>query len=638
MSFVQLLKEKYNIELNVYQKEAVESIKGPHLLLAVPGSGKTTVLVSRCANMILNHHIPPEKILTITFSKESAQDMKRRFEGIFGQNLAQKLTFSTIHSFCYAVIKQYVITNKRTFPRIIDHTDSLYSKNQILRKIYMDIHKEKIREEKLEELTHLISTVKNRILTPEEINGFDDKVPCFHKIYQSYEKYKVENRCIDFDDMLTSTWKLFNINKQILRFFREKYHYINVDESQDTSLIQHQIIHLLAQPKNNLFMVGDEDQSIYGFRGATPNALLDFQKIYPEASIILMERNYRSSQKIVEGANRFIQRNKQRYDKNMFTKNSLGEEISYQKFTKRDSLYAYLGKTLQKEEKLYECAVVYRNNLSAIPLVLELKMRKIPFYIKEPSISLMDHWILKDICAFISFCDDYANIDAFSQIYFKINSFLSKKLLKDIAVNLKDDRDVFQAAFKDLKHQKTRRILEEILDNFNGLRKMSPQKVISTIERTLGYGNYLEKTLAGNPDLKENISMNMDTIKIIMSQTNSLQDFFIKLEEVSQIMREASFKKQENAVVLSTLHSCKGLEFDKVFMIDLVDGIFPTTKSMEAFKKGDILEMEEEARLFYVGITRARKFLELITYRNMNDEKVQPSQFIGNLQQQRNLK
>jgi DNA helicase II / ATP-dependent DNA helicase PcrA len=633
MSFFQLLNEQYHIVLNEYQKEAVESIKGPHLLLAVPGSGKTTVIVSRCANMILNYEIPPEKILTITFSKESARDMAGRFENIFGKDLSQRLSFSTIHSFCYSVISEYVKQHNRPFPKILDHGDSLLSKNQILRKIYRDINQEKIREERLEQLSNLIGYVKNSLFNEEEIKECETKFTHFHQIYQDYEKFKVKNRCIDFDDMLTSVWKLFRINSQILDFFREKYHYIHVDESQDTSIVQHEIIHLLAQPNNNLLMVGDEDQSIYGFRGATPKALLEFQKVYPESKVIWMERNYRSSQNIVDGANRFIKRNQQRYNKNMFTKNLVGEAISCPKFTKRHQMYGYLGSVLQKEERLSECAILYRNNFSAIPLVLEFKRRQIPFYIKEPNMSIKDHWLYRDICSFISFALDYRNIDSFSKIYFKSNSFLSKKFLDDIKANLNEDRNVFQAAFTGLNHQKTRKILEEMLKNFDELGEVSPSKAISFIENTLGYGHYVERVLGGNPESYENVSIIMDTLKWMMAQENSLKGFFEGEKEVAQSMEEAAGNQDRNAITLSTLHASKGLEFDKVFMIDLVDGIFPTSKSMEDYEKGNILEMEEEARLFYVGMTRARKFLELITYSQMNDAKVLGSQFVKELKQ-----
>ncbi len=306
MDFIKYLNDRYNIDLNEQQQKAVLNIEGPILLLSVPGGGKTTVIVSRCANMILNHNIDPENMLTLTFSKASAIDMGQRFKKIFGDEIKNNVNFSTIHSFCYSVLRTYA--NKRcvSFPTIIEDEKAPLSKNQLLKKFYFEFNEEYISDDKLEELSNAICYIKNMMLTIEEINESDIDIKNIIEIYKSYEEYKRINNYIDFDDMLSITLKLFKKNNELLNYYRRKYTYINIDESQDTSYLQHEIIKILVSPRNNIFMVGDEDQSIYTFRAAFPKALLNFKETYPKAQIFLMERNYRSTKSIVNAANLFI--------------------------------------------------------------------------------------------------------------------------------------------------------------------------------------------------------------------------------------------------------------------------------------------------------------------------------------------
>ena len=283
MDFIKYLSQKHDIFLSEQQKKAVLNIEGPILLLAVPGGGKTTVIVSRCANMVMNHNVDPESILTLTFSKASALDMKQRFQKVFGAEVKGELHFSTIHSFCYTVLRSYYQKMRIEFPAIIEDEKAPITKSQILRQIYLKVKKKYMSDDELEELSNTISYTKNMMLPENRIEEIIDYIDGFFEVFKAYEAIKKQNNYIDFDDMLTRTLALFKSDSDLLDFYRNKYRYINIDESQDTSYLQHEIIKYLAAPKNNLFMVGDEDQSIYTFRAANPKALLDFEKTYPGA-------------------------------------------------------------------------------------------------------------------------------------------------------------------------------------------------------------------------------------------------------------------------------------------------------------------------------------------------------------------
>lgn len=279
--------------------------------------------------MVKNHGINPENILTLTFSKASALDMKYRFHKVFGSEVEGELHFSTIHSFCYTVLRTYTQKICMTFPTIIEDEKAPITKSQLLRQLYQKHNESYLSDDKLEELSNAICYMKNMMIPDNEIANYKAGIKNFYEIFKNYEAYKQQNNFIDFDDMLTKTLVLFNQNSDLINAYRSKYTYINVDESQDTSYLQHQIIKCLANPRNNIFMVGDEDQSIYTFRAAFPKALLDFEKTYPGAQVYLMENNYRSTKNIVAAANKFIKQNNERYDKNMFSERDEGTPAKY---------------------------------------------------------------------------------------------------------------------------------------------------------------------------------------------------------------------------------------------------------------------------------------------------------------------
>lgn len=631
MNFIKILKDKYNIDLNEQQQEAVLNVAGPTLLLSVPGGGKTTVIVSRIGNMILEHEIDPQKILTLTFSKASALDMEERFMKVFSEDITEKVHFSTIHSFCYRVIAYYTKTMGKSVPDVIEESEGQGSKTNILKQIYLEKNKEYISEDILEELIRSIGYVKNMLFTEQKIKEYEAGINNFFEIYCEYEKYKKEVRLIDYDDMLSGTYKLFKINKEILNLFRERYHYINVDESQDTSLAQHEIIKLLAYPKNNIFMVGDEDQSIYGFRAAFPEALLNFKNTYPGAKVLLMERNYRSTGSIVKPANIFIKQNKERYDKNMYTEREAGKPINFVYLKDKNDLFNHIASSLGRIKKGESIAILYRNNISAISFVDFFDIKGIPFYIKETNIHFFRHWLITDILAFIRLGLDMKDLEAFGQIYYKMNSYISKEMYEYVVMTIGSHKNVFESVLSFPKlPDPTRFKVYALYKNMKRISGMRPFEGIDFIENIISYRTFIFKMCMEKGYSPESLNQVLDSLKIIASKLRTYQELFSRLSYLQDLI-SSSQRRRYDSVILSTIHSSKGLEFDNVFIVDLIDGQFPSSISISEYEDGSASLMEEEVRLFYVGITRARTNLEIISFSNTNRRKVPISRFVKRL-------
>lgn len=624
------------MNLSEEQKKAISHIKGPALVLAVPGAGKTTVLIHRTANLILNEGISPEKILSITFSRASARDMKERFSNLYGDITNIPVHFSTIHSFAYKLIRDYAYRKRQRYILIEDMKKKL-NKVQLLKNIYFSINNDYITEEKLESIINSIGYIKNMLITPDEyVSQFKVDTNNFLEIFNAYESYKKNNSLIDFDDMLTLALDILQEDKYLLEKYRSRYEYIQVDEGQDTSKVQLEIIRTLAHPKNNLFIVADDDQSIYGFRGAYPEGLFQFNKIYKDGKIYYMEENYRSTKNIVNICNRFIKKNTLRFNKDIFTKNPYMEPIKLVKVKNLEEQYTYLMDQLEGIVDYRNTAILYRNNLSAVGIMETLERKGIPFYIKDFKIKFFDHWLVQDIIDFFLLAQDNSNILAFERIYYKMNGFISKVQLNSIkALHYEDsvfDRllslpglnDFYKKNFLSLKL------------NFKKLSKLKPYEGIDLIEKNLGYGDYLKESHMRFGYSMDSLEIILNYLKIIASNTMDLNGFLARLKYLEYLCSHS--KDNREGLTLSTVHSAKGLEFDRVYMIDLIDGEFPNGSSIDSFNKGDIAPLEEERRLFYVGMTRAKSYLTLITYINKNNKEVKPSRFLLELEKSNNLK
>lgn len=616
------------VNLSSKQKNAINHVQGPALILAVPGAGKTTVLVHRTHNLIKNHGVQPDRILSITFSRASALDMKARFTRLFPHKNYNQVHFSTIHSFCYGFIKEYAYISKTPY-KLIEGSSGPVNKYNLLKQIYISVNKEYPNEEKLENLINAIGYIKNMLIDLDDF--LKDKkinIDGFRDIFRQYETYKKKNNLLDFDDILLVSLEVLKNNPYLLAKYRSKYDFIQLDEGQDTSRVQMEIIKLIAHPNYNLFIVADDDQSIYGFRGAYPQGLLNFSKDYKNAKIFFMEENYRSSQEIVNTCNEFIRANKERYEKNIFTNNQYKKPITIIKERSINFQYDYIIKDLRNRD-LSKTSILFRNNLSAIGLINLLEKNKIPFKIRDRKLKFFSHWLLREILDFMSFAQDPSNMEIYERIFYKMKGFISRKQIS-YAKNLDSSLSVFDRIldFPGINRFYQNNLKQLKLD-FKKLSKLSPGLAIDFIEYDLEYGEYLKDASIKLGHTYDNLNTMLYFLKTIGSEVNDLEGFTQRLNRIRNLCLDSDDSK--DSLTLSTVHSAKGLEFENVYMIDLIDGEFPTATSIEEASRGKCGLLEEERRLFYVGMSRAKSNLQLLTYKRINNKSTEVSSFLKEL-------
>lgn len=591
-----------NIDFSSQQRNAIEAVNGPVLLLAVPGSGKTTVLVARLGYMILCKVIDPADILVLTYTVAAAADMKRRFEELFGEDLAERLEFRTINGICAKVILSYGSRiGKQPFELI---SDEKYTA-AVIADIYRDAAGEYPTEGDIKGVKAAITYIKNMMLDAGEIKviekDFDFPVS---EIYKRYNEVLKKSRSMDYDDQLVYAYKLLQADINLLTQFRNNYKYICVDEAQDTSRIQHAIIALLAKPLDNLFMVGDEDQSIYGFRAAYPDALISFERDHSNAKVLLMETNYRSAGNIVSAADSFIQQNTMRHKKGMKASRAAGKDI---KAIETGSLSVQYGYILKAAGNLTEkTAVLYRDNESAIPLADILERNNVPFRIRTADYTFFSHRIVSDIKSILKFAYNQYDSDLFMQIYYKLDLFVNKQAAQD-AVRQSAERDITildALQGSNMIQPFTKSSVRKVQTHLHNLRSESAGKALYRIADCCGYNNYLER----NHLSKRKI----DILKSIANKEASAEAFLARLDYLERYLRTKDVET-DSKLILSTIHSSKGLEYDTVYLIDIEDGIFPESvpANLAKMSTAEAKAYEEERRLFYVGITRAKKNLVL---------------------------
>ncbi len=627
-------KEQLGVKLNDVQKKSVLHTKGPLLLLASPGSGKTTTTIMRIGYLIEEEGVEPSRIKAVTFSRASASDMKERFARFFPEHPTDSVDFSTIHSLAFQVVRDYFYKRNVSYQLIEGNQDGGPNKKLLVRKIYKSLNGENITEEQLEELTTYISFIKNKLLPREEWRNIDCDIPFVETIFEEYEKIKnanPSNLLLDYDDMLTIANDAFINDGMILQKYQNRYDYVLTDESQDTSLVQHAIIEKLVGPHRNLYVVADDDQSIYSWRGAEPKYLLDFKKVYPDAVILKMEQNYRSSKDIVDVANRFIKRNKDRYDKNMFTENPVQKPIVIKQFEDYRIQAKYLVQEIDRVERKKDVAVLYRNNSSSIMLINELDRNQIPFYIKDSDNRFFSHWVVKDILNFMRMTYTDKRVDIFEQIYTKCGFYLSREQLFWLAKK-QPSESIFDRLFqyKGLKDYQVKQI-QTCQKTFQEMKGEKPLKAIKLIRHQLGYDKTLKemsKKLGFKTDYLFSV---LQTLEEIADTLETMEQFADRLKHLENLLKASKFNKNKDAITLSTFHSSKGLEFKKVFMIDLIEGVIPSHDEITKYKDGERGLMEEAVRLFYVGMTRAEQELELLSYKKHNGKDVAQSRFVANV-------
>lgn len=632
----------FSVKLNQQQKEAVQSTKGPVLLLAVPGSGKTTVLVTRLGYMIYCKNIPPESILTVTYTVAATKDMSERFAVRFGEDMAKRLEFRTINGICARIIQYYGRRiGKTPFELVKDEKAT----TGMLIRICQDHGMGYPTESDLKNVRTLITYIKNMMLNEEELQKLEEESDIrIVGIYREYCRQMREQKLMDYDDQMLYAYNILRKDLGVLAYFQNRYPYICVDEAQDTSKIQHAIIALLAAGTGNLFMVGDEDQSIYGFRAAYPEALLSFEKKHPGAKVLLMEENFRSNAKIVEAADKFIQKNTLRHEKHMRAAREAGADIREISLKSRKAQYVYLMKAAQEcttgmagmsgseehrgraDASVTETAVLYRDNECAIPLIDLLERKNIPYRMRNADLSFFTHRTVLDVQNIIRFAMDPKDTELFMQIYYRLKLFFNKKdALRYAQISQEKDMEVLDAA---LKYGNLEKYQE---DNIRNLKRqmvrilnMPGDEAVNQILTYMGYQDYLKK-----------MGMNankLETVKLIGSRVESPEKLLERLEELRTIIQEKVSDK-DCPFILSTMHASKGLEYDTVYLLDVMDGILPekVLANSRTASKEELETYEEERRLFYVGVTRAKNQLNVFTTNK-------PSKFCSELLGKRNLR
>ena len=592
----------FPIQLNQQQQEAVQSTEGAVLLLAVPGSGKTTVLVTRLGYMIYCRNIHPESILTVTYTVVATKDMSKRFADRFGEEMAEKLEFRTINGICAKIIQYYGRKIGKTPFELVKEEKNTTG---MLVKICQEHGMGYPTESDLKNVRTMITYIKNMLLNDKEIQKLEEESDIrIRGIYQAYCSQMREKKWMDYDDQMLYAYKMLRMDSRLLEHFQNLYPYICVDEAQDTSKIQHAIIALLAAKSENLFMVGDEDQSIYGFRAAYPEALLDFEKDHPGARVLLMEENFRSNAKIVSVADKFIQKNTTRHEKHMKAAREAGADIRKISLKSRKAQYVYLMKIAQ--ECSTETAVLYRDNECAIPLIDLLERKHIPYRLRNAELSFFTHRTVLDIQNIIRFAMNPKDTELFMQIYYRLKLFFRKEdALNYTNISKEKDIPVWDAILQygnleeyQQNHVRSlRRQMKKLLD-------MTGDKAVDQILVYMGYQDYLKK-----------MGMNankLEIVKMIGSREDSPEKLLERLKELERIIREKK-EERECRFILSTMHASKGLEYDTVYLLDVVDGILPekVLTSMNTASKEEIGAYEEERRLFYVGVTRAKNQLNI---------------------------
>ncbi|WP_262177603.1 ATP-dependent helicase [Saccharococcus sp. Marseille-Q5394] len=620
-------KNELQIELNDIQKNAVLQTEGPLLLLACPGSGKTTTMIMRIGYLIEEKNVNPNRIKAITFSRASARDMTERFQRFFPQY--PPVDFSTIHSLAFTITRTYLQKTGVAFELIEGggKGKQVLTKTALLKRLYKEALREDGTEEEMASLSTFISYLKNRMIP---FNEWDQVEAPFEKagnIALNYEQFKSKTEghlLLDFDDMLSIAEQALRMDEQLAEQFRSRYDYILTDESQDTSLVQHRIVEHLVAHHGNLCVVADDDQSIYTWRGADPAYLLNFKLVYPDAKLLRMEQNYRSSKEIVDTAAQFITRNKQRYIKEMRTENKESGPIVIKQFEDPKRLLEYVTYELLDEQNLEEVAILFRNNSSSTMYVNELHRRGIPFYMKDADDRFFSHWVVEDILNFMRLSFNTERKDIFAKVAMKMNLFISRDMLSKF-MNQSTSGNVFEAFVQtvQLKGSQIEK-LDTCIDVYKRIPDMRPVQIIRMIRYELEYEEALKSRAAKFGYRIDHLLGILDTLEGIASQVRTMVDFANRLKELEQAVQQAKFNPPENALTLSTFHSAKGLEFRRVFMIDLVKGIIPSEED-----EMDLPMLEEARRLFYVGMTRAKERLELLSYREANGKSKEDSRFMN---------
>ena len=597
--------------LNPQQRAAVEAVNGPVLLLAVPGSGKTTVLITRLGYMTRVCGIAPESILTMTYTTAATYEMRSRFAAKFGAELAARMEFRTINGVAARIIALYSRLYGRTPPELLRNESDT---TPLLTQLCQDINHEYPAESTLKDLRTAITYIKNMCLPDAELDALETDIENLPELYRGYQRVLKAQRRMDYDDQLCFALQILRAAPAVAAAFRKRYRYFCVDEAQDTSKVQHEIIRVLAQESGNLFMVGDEDQSIYGFRAAYPQALMDFEKTYPGAQILLMTENYRSREPILAAANHFVARNRYRRPKTITPTQGKGEPLQIVSVLRRADQLPFLFETAQN--CVTETAVLFRNHESALPLIDLCERRGVPYACKAVDQTFFTNKIVRDVTDIFMLAAHPENADAFLRCYFKFGVPVTRQQALYAASQARQYGQGCWTALlnEDSIRPRTRAAMADVAHGLARLPHMAANDAVRFVADELGYGKYLDKNGMDRTKLT--------VLEMLGAQEPNPRALLKRLEALRQLVQN-HVTPPGCKFILSTIHSAKGLEYDRVILLDVLDGILPAKPEMSCRTPAETQQYEEDRRLFYVAMTRAREQLVLF------DCTVEPSGFVG---------
>ncbi|NSF73660.1 ATP-dependent helicase [Blautia wexlerae] len=600
---------------NPSQLRAITHLSGPMMVLAGPGSGKTSVIVERTAYMINEGKIPASSILVVTFSRAAATEMKERFLKFVNRDRSE-VTFGTFHGIFYGILKAAYNLNASN----ILSEEEKYS---ILREMTEKFGQEMEQEgDFLEEIAKEISVVKGNCISLEHYYASCCSDEVFREIYNGYKNALRTRRKLDFDDMILCCYELFSQRSDILKAWQKKFVYILVDEFQDINSLQYKILQMLAAPANNLFIVGDDDQSIYHFRGARPEIMLNFTRDYPGAETVLLDVNYRCSGNILKTAMNVINCNKKRFRKKLTTPNDVGMPVTCKVFDNpREEavcVAAALKKRLEKGEKLENTAILLRTNQEAESLITALMEYQIPFTMKEQLPNLYRHWICRNLLAYLHMAAGDRSRKNFLELMNRPNRYISRDALKNSQISFHDLREYY----KDKDWMCDR--ITTLETHLRILGTLSPFAAVNFIRKGMGYEEYLREYAQFRRLKPEELLEILDRIHESTRGMKNLKQWEDYIEDYTEKLNEQAKRQRDRkeGVTVSTLHAVKGLEYDIVYILNVNEGSIP-------YRKAVLVEaVEEERRLFYVGMTRARRKLVLAYVNRQYEKEREPSRFL----------
>jgi DNA helicase-2/ATP-dependent DNA helicase PcrA len=615
--------------VNEAQYRAITHGAGAMLVLAGPGSGKTFTVTQRIKYLIEHHHVKPENILVITFTKAAATEMQERFVRLNdGRN--DPVHFGTFHSVFFQILRR---TYKFTAQNIIREGDKYRLLSQIISEMPDEIRTESRFDDNSDMLQGLlseISTVKNNGITPQEIRSTTVSQAEFEYIFRLYKQEMNRSRLIDFDDMVLLCRDLLVSRPETLKMWQERFQYILVDEFQDICPLQYEVVRLLAKPQDNLFIVGDDDQAIYGFRGSRPEIMLNFSADYPDALQVLLDVNYRSRRDIVDVADKLIRHNLTRFDKNVRAQNEQlgGVKIySFQSKLKQAENIAQLIRQYmtQPGARYSDIAILYRTNNHTVYTADRLLKEGIPFSMKEKPRNIYDSAVAKDIIAYMRYAMSEDSVEDFLRIMNRPVRYIKRLTVPRNPFRMRELIDNNRSAGYVIQN------IIDLYDNLHFIKNLNPFSAVNFIRKGVGYETFLKKQAAEQGRDAAKDFEELDELMQLAKDFETIPAWLEQIENYDTVMQEIQQRERRqkqadtDAVSMVTMHASKGLEWKVVVLPDVNEGVIPHKKAVTDS------ELEEERRMFYVAMTRAREYLFIFYVQEKEAGNLLPSRFLDEI-------